>query len=742
MTLRRAVRRGGVATALLAIPAALLVSPLLSTGADAATTTYYVNSTGPSLVAGETCLTDTPAGNCTLTTALTRANALAGTDPVVIQVATGFAGGVINKGACTTAAPNDRMISGLPQAVDATTAYFRLTRANTTIDLDRKLGLIDNDCDNVGGLRIDAPGAVVRDISNFYAGSMSFWVGPNGDNVQFTDLDLRNTATWNPEQAIVIMGGSDTVSITNSQFSGFAGGFAGSNGSAMIGLARDLTNLTAPVANVTVSGNSFTGGTVTAGVTCSSTSGAGCTSRAFSAGPGTVVNSLSITNNTFTNFGSNGPTTRVANQNAIDFVSGGITGVAMSNLTVTGNTFTGSKTGNSYFEGDITLPYLQALGGTNVIANNSFSGFNNQQGAAIYFAGGNPVGNNTTNSNLTIRDNQFAGYGFNLAAMVLWQTGAVKVEKNTFTAAGTLDVSATAETGTTNVLVNNYDISANRKIPAYFPAGTPSFAFSTACQMTVTATRPTSADNTKLAYPLNVDVYWSPTGSTGAERFLGRASVPTNAATTAITVPYPVDLPAGVIRFQTQNGATPTESSQYSRTIPVAASPCPAGVISPTSGPAAGGTSVAVTLFYLPTPSATLTGVSFGGVPGTGLSGSGTSYTVTTPARAPGLVDVVFSYSDGSTKTLTGAYTFIPQPSMSIDKRAFSDAARTQEITDFSVVDQGQTVYWRYTVTNTGQAALTNVVVTDDKLSPTTVCTIASLAVGASTSCTASGAVN
>jgi uncharacterized repeat protein (TIGR01451 family) len=53
------------------------------------------------------------------------------------------------------------------------------------------------------------------------------------------------------------------------------------------------------------------------------------------------------------------------------------------------------------------------------------------------------------------------------------------------------------------------------------------------------------------------------------------------------------------------------------------------------------------------------------------------------------------------------------------------------------IIPVGDTVEWTYIVTNTGNVPLSNAVVTDDILG--TICTIASLAVGDSASCTASG---
>ncbi len=87
-----------------------------------------------------------------------------------------------------------------------------------------------------------------------------------------------------------------------------------------------------------------------------------------------------------------------------------------------------------------------------------------------------------------------------------------------------------------------------------------------------------------------------------------------------------------------------------------AANPAPTVTsISPTTGPAAGGTSVTITgTGFL--PGAT---VSLGGTPATGVTVvSSTSITATAPAHAAGTVNVVVSNSDAQTGTLTNAYTY------------------------------------------------------------------------------------
>lgn len=746
MSLHRAARPRRVRPLLSALLAVLFIAPvLLASRAEAATTVFYVNSLSTG-VNGNACTTDTLSGNCSLRTALTNANAVAGTDPVVVQLATGFAGGVIDQAGC----PLTNFMAPVINAVgNATAAYYSLTRANTTIDLGNKLGLKDNDCTYALGLLVNAPNAVVRNVKDFYPGEVGFAVGPNGDDATFTGLDLVNTANYFPEQGIVVTGGATNVTITNSRMGGYYSGASTNNGDGIIGLARNGL-LSDAITNVNVTNNTFIGGSTAAGAGCGTTSAVGCTARGIATGTNVTVNGLTVTGNTFTNFGSNSTAAATAFRGAIDLDSL-VTGVSLSGLTVTSNTFTGSKPTVTSRSADITLPYLATLAGTNLIADNTFTAANDQQGSAISWIGGNAGAENTVASNLTIRDNAMSGYGFGLPAINLSRTGTVRVERTTFTATNAaVATDATSETGVGSVLMSNVDTTANRKIPTWFPSGTPTVTAGDSCTVAITANRPTT-DAAKLTYPVSIDVYWSASTSTGAQRYLGRATV-TDTATATVSVPFLANLPAGRLRFQTLTATSPAQSSQYSRVLAVPASTCPAARLTPSSGGSAGGTSVALRIYPqatgdgTTTSTATLTGVTFAGLAGTSLSGSGVDYTVVTPAYDPGAtsaaVNVVLSFSDGSTRTITNGFTYIPDGKLAITKKAYSDAARTTQIPDLSVVDKGQTVYWLYTVQNTGQANLTNVAVTDNRLTPTTVCTIATLARGATTTCTASGAVN
>jgi len=75
--------------------------------------------------------------------------------------------------------------------------------------------------------------------------------------------------------------------------------------------------------------------------------------------------------------------------------------------------------------------------------------------------------------------------------------------------------------------------------------------------------------------------------------------------------------------------------------------------ISPSIGPASGGTSVTITGSNL----SGATSVTFGGTPGTITSNTATSIVVTTPAHAPGAVTVTVTTAGGSA-TFSGAFTY------------------------------------------------------------------------------------
>ena len=82
------------------------------------------------------------------------------------------------------------------------------------------------------------------------------------------------------------------------------------------------------------------------------------------------------------------------------------------------------------------------------------------------------------------------------------------------------------------------------------------------------------------------------------------------------------------------------------------------GAVSPASGPSLGGTRITVTATSgLPTTAGSIT-ATLGGVPLTNITpGTSTSFSATTPARAPGSANLVVTTAAGS-KTITNAFTY------------------------------------------------------------------------------------
>ncbi len=168
----------------------------------------------------------------------------------------------------------------------------------------------------------------------------------------------------------------------------------------------------------------------------------------------------------------------------------------------------------------------------------------------------------------------------------------------------------------------------------------------------------------------------------------------------------------------------------------------PVVILDVVHGPTTGGTVVGLAVQW--PGGGVVSSVTFGGTNGA-LSGSDSVYSVVSPQKtfyAVTPVDLVVQFADGTVVTVPAVFTYIPQPGMSVTKRAFADAGHTLEIFPGSVVEAGTTVYWTYTVVNTGETTLTTLAVIDDQLGVNDVtCPVASLTHGASTVCTASGEV-
>jgi len=122
---------------------------------------------------------------------------------------------------------------------------------------------------------------------------------------------------------------------------------------------------------------------------------------------------------------------------------------------------------------------------------------------------------------------------------------------------------------------------------------------------------------------------------------------------TTITVTTPAHAPGAVdVIVQHPNGNSQPGDFTFLQ-LPAITS------LAPTSGPQTGGTAVTIT----GTGFTGATGVTFGGTPGTGFTVvNDTTITVTTPAHAPGAVDVVVQHPNGDSQP--GDFTFLPVPAI------------------------------------------------------------------------------
>ncbi|MDB5308070.1 MAG: Alkaline phosphatase [Gemmataceae bacterium] len=173
-------------------------------------------------------------------------------------------------------------------------------------------------------------------------------------------------------------------------------------------------------------------------------------------------------------------------------------------------------------------------------------------------------------------------------------------------------------------------------------------AYTYAAAPTVTSISPTSGPTAG-----GTTVTITGTGFTGATAvtFGGTAATSfTVDSDTQITAATPAGAAGAADVAVTTAGGTATATGAFT----YVAAPAIA-VVSPSSGPAAGGTTVTIT----GTGFTGATDVTFGGVSGIGLTVvSDTQITVTTPAGAVGAVDVVVTTPGGS-DTATGAFTYV-----------------------------------------------------------------------------------
>ena len=143
--------------------------------------------------------------------------------------------------------------------------------------------------------------------------------------------------------------------------------------------------------------------------------------------------------------------------------------------------------------------------------------------------------------------------------------------------------------------------------------------------------------------------------------FGGTMLVPFNVNNTTLQVLNPAHGPGVVDVFVTTPGGTSANTGSDNFTY-TAAGPTVTAV-APPGGPLAGGNTVTVTGTGL----TGATQVTFGGVPGTGISGSDTSLTVTAPAHVAGTVDVLVTTPVGtSSNTAADDYVYGSAPTITL----------------------------------------------------------------------------
>lgn len=143
-------------------------------------------------------------------------------------------------------------------------------------------------------------------------------------------------------------------------------------------------------------------------------------------------------------------------------------------------------------------------------------------------------------------------------------------------------------------------------------------------------------------------------------------------------------------------------------------------------------------------PVTALTDVTFGGLASTGLTelSEGTWQVIAPDRPAPGPVEVVVSWTLGGVAQAPIIYaegfTYLG-PGVEISTRAYRNAARTVEILRGGVIAPGATVYWQYTVKNTGTVpvSITELKRESGVLTLAAACPVREIPVGGSVVCTA-----
>jgi IPT/TIG domain len=159
-----------------------------------------------------------------------------------------------------------------------------------------------------------------------------------------------------------------------------------------------------------------------------------------------------------------------------------------------------------------------------------------------------------------------------------------------------------------------------------------------------------SPNSGPIAGGTRVDIFGSGFGSGATVTFGGSAGTNVSASETAIFVTAPAHVAGAVnVVVTNANGTSATKVGGFTYVLPAITS------LSPTSGNTSGGTSV----FISGGGFAQGASVTFDSIPGTNLSISDASISVSTPAHAAGSVNVVVTNPDGSAVTKVNGFTYV-----------------------------------------------------------------------------------
>jgi adhesin/invasin len=465
---------------------------------------------------------------CTLRAALQEANAQPDND--LVTLAEGFAGGVIPLD--LTGSENWMMDDG----VGTKTGYIdaKPTQAWTdsrgtspagndwgdgsgavfvidtplTLDLQHKLSPHSNVVPADGGgdnpvvavFFINGQNITIQGVDNPWSGETSFYVGPLAKNVTITDGSV-STPTYYPERFVVVRGGATNITLSDYFVQGFANDDGGWGQFVVDGTSEEW-----PVEGLTIRGNTYY--TTPTGGACGGTDASGCNTPIIRS-QGQFINDLLITGNRSQNLNHEGQYDSMlidlqnSTVNSVTITDNTVerpdiqpsrplielNGAGITALTMTGNSFTGvtslaSETDN----GVLRLPTDRAIGKT-TIKNNYFITDPAQgliQIPAIRWNGPYGIAGGTTDSMVTIQDNYFDGWGYDVyrGTIVLTDVGALEVSGNTFgprTVSQTVTVREEAidDGNMYATMLQNVFTTSNAKMDAWFPTAVVSTGQST-----------------------------------------------------------------------------------------------------------------------------------------------------------------------------------------------------------------------------------------------------------------------